>query len=83
MNMKQFTIAITFFAILALGAIAGITFALGKYLVPPAGFDALVTRYLGERGPLLVVVICYLLGVGLAYLLTRKFVIPRLGSKPS
>ncbi len=81
MSMKQFVIATLFFMVVALGAIAGITFALGKFLMPPSAFDGFVTRLLGDRGALVVILVAYLLGIGLAYLLTKKFLIRRFQQK--
>jgi len=75
--MKQFIVACVFFLTASLGTIFGLTLLLAKVLVPPAALDGLVTNYLGQHGPLALVLTSYALGVGLIFIVTRKLVVAR------
>ncbi len=78
MNTKQFIIASLCFALGSLGLMAGLTILMTKILVPPSGFEAFVVNTIGGFGPLIVLILSYILAVGLMYLCTRKFIVPKL-----
>ncbi|HXK38390.1 MAG TPA: hypothetical protein VJ579_04975 [Candidatus Paceibacterota bacterium] len=78
MNIKQFLLASLFFTIVSLSAIFGLGFLYGKLLLPPSSFDEFVTGYLGQHGPLIVVVTSFALSSGLVFLITKKYIVPRL-----